>query len=245
MGEKSVPNVPNKKGGGNTRTPTFSPAKKWVFTLNNHKEDEIKNILEVCSNDIYAFQEEVGEKKGTPHLQGLVVFQKKCRPKNKFQSKRIHWKKMRGTPLEALNYCMKEFTRKPNGRCWYKNIPEKWDKKDNKPPAPPTIPYGELWDYQRKIVNMICEEPDNRSIFWFWRYLGGAGKTELQKYLFENHGAIIVSGRRSDMKNMVMNYILHQKIHPKIIIINVPRQQTKISCSFIRTLGGLLLNIKK
>lgn len=140
---------------------------------------------------------------------------------------------MIGTPLQALNYCMKEFTRKKGGRNWYKNIPEKWGGGDT---TPPVIAYADLYEYQKDIVDIVCRDPDDRKIYWFWEAKEGVGKTALQKHLHAKFGAIIISGRRSDMKQGINSYILTKKQHPKIIVMNIPRANKVISWAGIEEL---------
>lgn len=226
MKSKSVPSVPNRKRKGNTRPSAPNPAKKWVFTLNNYSNEDITDILNVCSNDIYIFQEEIGEKKKTPHLQGMVIFEKKCRPIGKFKSKKISWRLMKGTPQQALVYCIKEFTRKKDGRCWYKNIPEKWDTKKK---TPDVIEYENLYDWQKQLVEIVRGEISKRIVYWIWESIGNAGKTELQKHLHVREDAIILSGRRSDIKNGLSTYVKINKRGPKVIVINIPRDAKVMS----------------
>lgn len=62
-----------KTGVCNTKiqTPSAAKARNWTFTLNNYTRVHIDNLLTL--DCLYVFQEETGEK-GTPHLQGLLVF---------------------------------------------------------------------------------------------------------------------------------------------------------------------------
>ena len=78
----------SSKGEGNTITspspkkPQISPAKFWCFTLNNYTDKDISDCSSkfslVCKSCI--FSKEIGEKCGTPHLQGFCEFKKKVRP---------------------------------------------------------------------------------------------------------------------------------------------------------------------
>ena len=53
-------------------------ARTWCFTLNNYKdEDRVSlshNKWENIEINKYVFQEEIGKKNNTPHLQGVVQF---------------------------------------------------------------------------------------------------------------------------------------------------------------------------
>lgn len=223
MGEKSVPSVP-VKAMGNIRT--IAPAKRWVFTLNNYTNEDIRTILFVFQTFIYVFQEEIGEKKKTPHLQGMVIFPKKLRPFTLTLDRRICWEKMKGTPAQAILYCMKEDTRKKNGRFWYKNIPAKFGA----PKRPPnTLNIQQMFYWQWQVYNFIQSPPQKRKIWWLWEGEGGSGKTALQKFLYVHNDALILSGKRNDLKNGILNYITTKKRDPKIILINIPKVSNLVS----------------
>jgi len=91
----------------------MSNAKNWCFTLNNYTDDEYGRIC-TCGADPHVVSymvvgKEVGET-GTPHLQGFVQFKDKKRlaPVKALLSERLHLEPMRGTALQASDYCKKE-----------------------------------------------------------------------------------------------------------------------------------------
>ena len=70
--------VPDSSGEGNNielpktpKTKQISPAKRWIFTLNNYTDQDIRSIVPVlkykCKSVI--FGKEVCPTTGTPHLQ--------------------------------------------------------------------------------------------------------------------------------------------------------------------------------
>lgn len=83
-----------------------SPAKDWVFTINNPQDVDWDMCWEFHYQYI-VFQVEVGLN-GTPHIQGFVQFADKVR---RTACKKLHptahWEKRRGTPEEASHYCKK------------------------------------------------------------------------------------------------------------------------------------------
>jgi len=90
--------------------PQPSPARDWVFTINNPDSDDW-DLLQAFPSKYLVFQVELGEE-GTPHIQGFVQFEDKLRlTACKKLHKKAHWEKRRGTPDEARDYCMKEDTR--------------------------------------------------------------------------------------------------------------------------------------
>ncbi len=59
-----------------------SPARNWDFVVNNYTEMDIEGLLyyfnksDTCT---YYFQEEIGDKNKTPHLQGVMIGQTRIR----------------------------------------------------------------------------------------------------------------------------------------------------------------------
>ena len=201
--------------GGNTKTPTvksISPSKQWCFTYNNYdKEKDVPIILDILSNNNckYVFQEETGES-GTPHLQGSIIFENKVRPMSLFKLfPGIHWEKTKDLKA-SLKYCCKEESRTGNV---YANIPI---------PKPIKI-INDLKPWQLSITEILKEEPDDRSIYWFVDYDGGIGKSVFTKYLCVKFSAIVLCGKASDMKQGIMNYNEKNGYFPNIIIIDLPR----------------------
>eukprot|EP01050_Picozoa_sp_SAG11_P023173 SAG11_NODE_4586_length_1841_cov_143.384615_1_plen_276_part_00 len=194
---------------GNTKQ--ISPAINWFFTLNNYTKDDIKMFLDSKSSIVpkFVFQEETGES-GTPHLQGYVRFTTKKRPKSVFDNKRIHWECCKNVS-KAIAYCQKEDTR--SGQVFYRGIEAPFVQKIDK-----------LYCWQTEILNILKGEPDSRILYWYWEKKGCAGKTTFQKYIFTHlKGVLIVSGKATDMKHAVVNYLETTKLYPKIILCNIPR----------------------
>lgn len=196
----------------NNRRHRLPASKYWTFTLNNYNDGEIDQLL--CwfegSNHKYAFQEEIGDKTKTPHLQGTVCFSSKCRPiENKKNIERIHWEKTRCFSL-AVAYCLKQDTR--SGRQWT-NL---------ETPLILLCP-SSFYEWQKDIIKLIDSKPDDRTIYWYWESKGCAGKTAIAKYICANYKAIVVSGKSDNCKNAILQYHLKQQLYPKIIIFDIPR----------------------
>lgn len=86
-------------------------SRNWVFTLNNPGDEESEDPQSWNGYRYLVWQKERGEE-GTPHLQGLVVWNNPqalswCRNQNS----RAHWEIMRGTLDQSIKYCTKEDTR--------------------------------------------------------------------------------------------------------------------------------------
>ncbi len=69
-------------------------------------------------------------------------------------------------------------------------------------------------------MDIIAEDPDDRSIVWFWEEIGGVGKTALCKHIcLTMKGAIYVSGKAIDIKYAVAA----MDVYPKIVLMDIPR----------------------
>lgn len=218
------------------KTPSL-PSKKQVplrkehfFTWNNYTEKDIDGLLDFfeAKASKYRFQEEIGEL-GTPHLQGMVIFPKELRstcwdPKSKGHYERL--KKADGV------YQCKEHTRKPGGRIWEKGFPK-------------PIKHNVFWNtWNTWILNEIKNEPDNRTINWFWSEKGKMGKTQITRYLCDVMKAQFCSGGKyAD----VMNLIYHTDMNIcNCVIFTLPKdQKNHISYSALESIkDGLVSNMK-
>jgi len=201
-----VPMVPE---GGNTKTPSvgrISPSIKWCFTLNNYTDEEYGSIIQGFESSARKFiiGDEVGEN-GTPHLQGYVEFNNKLRPLSLKLTNRLHWEKARGSSDENYKYCSKENVKICKG----------WPK--------PIKIITELRHFQKEVVKMVEEEPDDRSIHWYYDYKGGSGKSALVKLLCVKYGAIVTAGKGADMKYQIAKYVEKNGEGPNIVIFDIPR----------------------
>jgi len=192
---------------GNTKPKTqVSPSKKWCFTFNNYSEEDIDSIVPIFKGlcKVFIIGKEIGES-GTPHLQGYVEFLDKKRPLSLKLSTKIHWEKCRGTREQNVEYCSKE------------NVLIKFG-------FPREIQViQELRPWQKDVVNLIQSEPDDRTINWYYEHKGGIGKSALVKLLCHKYGAIVCSGKASDMKYMIVKYQEKYDDFPKVVIFDVPR----------------------
>lgn len=165
----------------------------WVFTWNNYKEEKILPFLNIVLtvSTLYAFQEEIGEKCGTPHIQGYISFKKRTRPFSEFPPDEypIDWDVRKAkTHKQAYTYCLKDETRKPNGRRWT-NAPIVLDDWDH--------PY---YDWQQEILDIIETKPDKRSIYWYWESIGNVGKTTFARHLVLTKKVGYCDGKGADIK---------------------------------------------
>ena len=171
----------------------IAPSKHWCFTINNHNKKDISLLMSDSSIDQLVMQEETGDK-GTRHLQGYLKFKWKKRPVSVFGKGFAHWEKTRNI-RHAIAYAQKEETR--TGEQWFRNIKK----------IRPLKCISVLYPWQRKLVDIVKEEPDNRTIHWYYSKLGDVGKSAIARYLCIHHGALIVSGKIADIKYQIINYV--------------------------------------
>jgi len=167
--------------------------KNHFFTWNNYTEEQIVGLLAYFDKHAtkYAFQEEIGPQKGTPHLQGMVMFPKETRSTVFDPKSKACWLPLKKT--DAV-YQLKEDSRKPNGRQWTKGLPK------------PIKIISELRPWQSEIEKLILSEPDDRKIFWFWDSKGNIGKSAFVKYCVVKHSVLFCDGgKKSDLINLVFN----------------------------------------
>lgn len=162
-----------------------SDAKMWCFTINNYTEEELNKLVQsLNSDDKYVIGKEVG-KEGTPHLQGYIKFYRKCRlTALKKLNERAHWEKCKGNEKDNVKYCTKDGKYVTNMEI---SKPLKLIKDE------------QLYVWQKEIVAMVKEEPDDRSIYWYWEPNGRIGKTQFSKYLSAKYKAIPIEGKKSDI----------------------------------------------
>lgn len=170
---------------GNTKQPAAS--KRWCFTFNNYTEKDyilLKNTFSAKSIS-YIIGKEVGEE-GTPHLQGYIEAKKRLRWSEFKLPKAIHWEKCKGSRIENLKYCSKDRDYDTSGFA-YIPVPLKILKDE------------QLYTWQKKIVQDIKQEPDDRTIHWYWEPNGKMGKTTFCKYLAHNYAGVLVGGKKADV----------------------------------------------
>jgi len=197
-------------GEGNTKPPPqrVSASKSWCFTYNNYTETSLEQMEQAFQSKYmwYVIGKEVG-KSGTPHLQGYVTAPKKFRWSELKLPKSIHWEKANGSAAENATYCSKDGDFVIHGL----KVPRQMK----------LITPDKTW--QVDILAKIKEEPDNRTIRWYWSEAGGVGKTQFCKYLIKKHDAIMLSGKGADVRNGLIQHLSAGNSHPELVLVNVPR----------------------
>jgi len=137
--------TPKKKATCNTKT---SKSRAWCFTLNNYTKDDIKILMSHKAD--YVFQEETGEK-GTPHLQGYILFANAI-SFNSIKDKipRAHIEPAKNK-IASIRYCSKVESR--TGKIFTNMDISKYQHKD-------TGTLSDDRDFLKWLKN--CEEEDSK-----------------------------------------------------------------------------------
>lgn len=206
----------------------------YFFTFNNYKtHGMVSGHTDICEHIArrfiemgckYIFQEEVGKETGTPHLQGYVNLGDKKRRWTEFKlPKQISWRCVRDH-LACQRYCCKEDTRA--GKI-YHNMPLPQPVYTMK-----MLDEDQLYDWQRRIIETIKTEPDNRSIWWYYEPKGGAGKSTFCKYLHMKYNALCVSGKFEGVCQMIAKRYQSTGQYPTLVVVDIPRSIDTAYVSF-------------
>jgi len=187
--------VNRRAGDGNTKPPQPSKRKHYCFTWNNYKESDVVLLIGVldkfCSK--YCFQEELGDDKKTPHLQGTISLYTANRWTAFKLPDCIHWESTRNIDA-SYEYCQKEETR--SGKIYKKGFPVDLKVLDKE----------KLHSWQLDLIKIIDDKVDDRTIHWIYDKDGNAGKTSLIKYLIKHKNIICATGGgNKDIANMLFN----------------------------------------
>lgn len=194
------------KPGGNTKTPgPLYQQYRWCITLPYEETTASQlsqHLKSFCKK--FTYQAEKAES-GFQHWQIEISLNNKeyfASVKNLIGFDKAHIEPTKNY-FAAKNYCSKQDTR-IEGPYNEKSVFIK------------TITTLRKW--QQNIVNIIKEEPDDRSIYWYWEKTGNIGKSVFCKYLAVHHEATIFNnGKFSDLAFAIPD-------NPKIIVFDLPRQ---------------------
>lgn len=190
---------------------------KWFFTWNNypsnHQEILIRRFDHIARK--YAFQQEKAPETGTTHIQGVLFLKRKMRWSQFGLPSEIHWEPIRGTDYQAIDYVLKQNTRIPLTTPVWKNI--------TPPQHIEVILEHHMFQWQKQVINIVNQKPDDRIIYWYYEYQGRTGKSALVKHLCYYYKAITLSGRTQDIKNAIVRYKIAKGFYPNIVLFDIPR----------------------
>lgn len=223
-------------GDGNTESspaPKNTQKKYWLITLPCDKPDSEsveRTLRKFCCE--YNFQLEKGLKTGYLHWQ--IFLKTTCKRGLRLTALKKyfptgHFEYARNIDA-SYDYCQKNDETFVGYRTYY---PRKIDD----PFVSLNLQYK---DWQKKILKILSEKPDNRKIYWFWENVGGTGKSTFSKHLvLTKNNCIVVNGKKDNIL-----YAVTQST-PEIIIIDIARSQTQVSYDAIEDVkNGLFFNGK-
>ena len=215
-----------EKLSGNIHTESFTTidtkgyqASKWFLTYHIRNGETFEQGFNSCKSvgdlcDKYIFGEEYGKEGKTPHIQGAFILKGKT--------------KMRATTIAKLFKNGATLRKLKNWNCAFQYCQKEGNNiltncKIKKPLK--TLKEEQLYNWEHTIINIIKQEPDDRTIIWCWdEDKCGTGKTTFCKYLIRNHDAIVLGGKSSDMKNGILDYMKNNELNtPELILVNLPR----------------------
>lgn len=203
----------------------------WTLTINNPNDTDDTALKEIWK---YHYQYEIGEN-GTRHIQGVIKYKNAVSFESvKKQFPTAHIERCRNLKA-SINYCSKSET--STGER-YSNMVENiiidyWKDELAKP-------------WQHYILDLLKQEPDNRTVHWFWEPNGGVGKTTLVRHYCMNNkdNAIMVNGGMKDILSAVAEFVLEHEYGPKVVFFNIPRSKG-ISYTAIESLkDGIFFSTK-
>lgn len=215
--------VERRGNGGNMESISSSKkdfqSRKWVFTWNNYNEENYATILlwvksKKCK---YIIGKEIGENKGTKHLQGFIEFKGAVRRSTitkKFP--KIFLEKGNGSCEQNFNYCSKSGDYVTNIKCKQTRHMKLLNKYNNIKWKP----------WQQKVIDICESKTDDRTINWFWENKGAVGKSFLAKFLVLKYKAIIADGKKDNVFNQI-NITLEKNEDIKIVLLDVPRYNSE------------------
>lgn len=208
---------PDTAADGNTSSAADIRKRGWFFTdnmLDTLGDGQYKTVITLSGSDCdYVMQLEKGDEKEHLHLQGVVYF-KSARKFSQVKSllPGVHVEPCKSKSA-AIDYCQKVDT--AMGQIWSRgfalNPTDTFQKMDPRP-------------WQREVLTLVSAVPDDRTIWWVWDRLGGAGKTKLQKHLALKGECIVVSGKAADIKYAIASRVKERK-PIKIVFFNFARSQ--------------------
>jgi len=232
---------------GNTQS--CSKIRKIAFSFFDWTPEIIRNMEQDWINHKYIFEEEICPETKRPHLQGWInhvnpvsfsAFIKKW--------KGIHVKEQyaKAKDYHNIGYCSKDHFRCGNNlytNLDIKYVKECYDKYNAEQELKEKTKHkGKLQDilkqkaldllskkleepyeWQKDILSLIEEEPNDRTIHWYWSSEGAKGKSTLANYIILKYNGLSIPSKASDAYHAIIKAITEQDIEPKIIIIDVPR----------------------
>lgn len=170
---------------GNTKNGTENACYQYVLTISCAKCASTSDLYDILDSNCkkFVFQKEQGEN-GYQHYQIACSFHEKMRiaqVKQVFAGLQPHIEKMKHV-ISAWQYAQKHETR----------MEGPWDKNRR-----PIKIIAQLRTWQANLRNLLEEEPNERTVNWYYDLVGGTGKTTFCKYLVATKNARYFNNNRT------------------------------------------------
>lgn len=83
-------------------------------------------------------------------------------------------------------------------------------------------------EWQQQLLDLLSEEPDDRTIYWVTDTTGNSGKSRLTKHLMLEHGAMVLNGKVADMQHGFYKRACAGKV-PSIVVFDISRAAAEYS----------------
>jgi hypothetical protein len=213
---------------GNTKLPS-QPSRKtfYCFTVfyTDDVYDEIIRQLKVISKKGIVGKETCPTT-NKKHLQGFIHLNKPMRLSELKITGSPHWEACKGNEEQNTKYCSKE------------NDFVKWGF------PKPIKTIDTLFDWQRKVEEIYLQEPDDRTVHWYWNESGNIGKSAFIKYMIVKHKVLFCSGgKHQDIMNLVFNQDMDEC---QGVFFDIPRaHRGHISYASLESIkNGMVCNTK-
>lgn len=212
--------------------PPNNSSKRWVFTLHGATNDQLEKASKYFDSDenveMCVFSREMGEHGIHPHFQGYLELKTPKRMMTTFreflESDNFHLEIARSPRRNNINYVYA--VDKPYEIGWiaYKkgtfDRPERYDNR-----VAEKLKVFKPRPFQKEIIDLVNNyvKENDRTIHWFYEPTGNVGKSFLSKWLHVIHGAVIVSGRGSDIKHALARVRELSRHDPALVIVDLAR----------------------
>lgn len=191
-------------------------SRAYIGTWNSFPENYVELLMKY---EKYAFQEEIG-KSGNHHVQFAIYCKNPCKVTT------LH-EQLPGAHIEVAKswkacetYCGKNETAVEG--TFKTNVKDKKTKVRKMVKDP--LEGREPLPLQREILQLLENEPDDRTIVWIHDPSGSSGKTTLAKHLcLTRDDVIYLTGKAADMKFGVMSWLKKRDLG--VVLIDLARSQ--------------------
>lgn len=219
----TVNTVEHSEVVGNTKT-TTKRTRGWCFTLNNYTEEEYEKLKTFghTNTDKFVIGKEVG-KSGTPHLQGYMYFKNAQRfERMKQLCANAHWERSKGSAEQNLKYCSKDGVYEEKG-CVKKKTQQELIKEEMLEEYNNT----EWRPWQKKVMEIVENNNNDRKINWIYDPVGNNGKSYLRRYLCLTNEAILADGKKDNIFNAFKVKCIDEDKRVNLCVMDIPRQNER------------------